>query len=182
MDHQAFAQLLGNYGEFVGAIAVVVTLIYLAVQIRQNSAQLKINSYQTSVDRHHDQIANVTEDPAKFEMFRIGLANYDELRPEQQAMFHSQMLRSFSVYQVNMQLVDAGVLPEAEAAGQRLDLARILSCPGVNQWASSLNLEPGARTEFDAIFNAIRDVGEPVTPLNEALSFLTVDVAHQTQS
>ena len=34
MDHQAFAQLLGNYGEFVGAIAVVVTLGYLAVQIR----------------------------------------------------------------------------------------------------------------------------------------------------
>ena len=29
MDHQAIAQLLGNYGEFVGAIAVVITLIYL---------------------------------------------------------------------------------------------------------------------------------------------------------
>ncbi len=37
MDHQAFAQLLGNYGEFVGAIAVVATLGYLAVQIRQNT-------------------------------------------------------------------------------------------------------------------------------------------------
>jgi len=37
MDHLTFAQLLGNYGEFVGAIAVVVTLGYLAVQIRQNT-------------------------------------------------------------------------------------------------------------------------------------------------
>ena len=37
MDHQTFAQLLGNYGEFVGAIAVVVTLIYLAIQVRQNT-------------------------------------------------------------------------------------------------------------------------------------------------
>ena len=34
MDHQAFAQLLGNYGEFVGAIAVVVTLVYLAAHAR----------------------------------------------------------------------------------------------------------------------------------------------------
>jgi len=34
VDHQSFVQLLGNYGEFVGAIAVVVTLGYLAVQIR----------------------------------------------------------------------------------------------------------------------------------------------------
>lgn len=37
MDHQTFAQLLGNYGEFVGAIAVVATLAYLAIQIRQNT-------------------------------------------------------------------------------------------------------------------------------------------------
>jgi len=36
MDHQAFAQILGNYGEFVGAIAVVITLAYLAVQVRHS--------------------------------------------------------------------------------------------------------------------------------------------------
>ena len=36
MDHQAFAQLLGNYGEFVGAVAVVATLAYLAVQVRHS--------------------------------------------------------------------------------------------------------------------------------------------------
>ena len=41
MDHQAFAQLLGNYGEFVGAIAVVLTLIYLAIQVRQNTRWMK---------------------------------------------------------------------------------------------------------------------------------------------
>lgn len=38
MDHQAFAQLLGNYGEFVGAIGVVVTLFYLALQIRHSTS------------------------------------------------------------------------------------------------------------------------------------------------
>ncbi len=31
------AQLLGNFGEFVGAIAVVATLMYLAFQIRQST-------------------------------------------------------------------------------------------------------------------------------------------------
>jgi len=37
MDHLTFAQLLGNYGEFFGAIAVVATLGYLAVQIRHSN-------------------------------------------------------------------------------------------------------------------------------------------------
>ena len=43
MDHQAFAQLLGNYGEFIGAIAVVATLIYLSVQVRQSKDLLEKN-------------------------------------------------------------------------------------------------------------------------------------------
>jgi hypothetical protein len=43
MDHQTFAQLLGNYGEFVGSIAVLGTLIYLAVQIRHSKELLERN-------------------------------------------------------------------------------------------------------------------------------------------
>ena len=35
------SQLLGNYGEFVGAIAIIVTLIYLAVQVRQNTRSMQ---------------------------------------------------------------------------------------------------------------------------------------------
>ena len=41
MDHQEFAQLLGNYGEFIGSIAILVTLGYLAVQVRQNTRALE---------------------------------------------------------------------------------------------------------------------------------------------
>jgi hypothetical protein len=43
MDHQAFAQLLGNYGEFVGAIAVVITLVYLSLQVRGAAKQVEQN-------------------------------------------------------------------------------------------------------------------------------------------
>jgi hypothetical protein len=35
---------LGSIGEFVGAIGVVVTLVYLAFQIRQNTTQLERNA------------------------------------------------------------------------------------------------------------------------------------------
>ena len=49
MSTLEISQLLGNYGEFVGAIAIVVTLIYLTVQIKQNAnlakAQLNTNGF-----------------------------------------------------------------------------------------------------------------------------------------
>ncbi len=41
MSTLEFSQLLGNYGEFVGAIAIVVTLIYLAMQLRQNTRAIQ---------------------------------------------------------------------------------------------------------------------------------------------
>ena len=49
MDHQAVAQLLGNYGEFVGAIAVVTTLAYLAVQIRQSALAERRTTLDSSI-------------------------------------------------------------------------------------------------------------------------------------
>lgn len=45
MSFQDIAQLLGNVGEFVGAIGVVATLAYLAVQIRQNTHSTRAMTY-----------------------------------------------------------------------------------------------------------------------------------------
>ena len=42
------AEDLGNVGDFVGGIGVIVTLIYLALQIRQNSQLLRANTLATT--------------------------------------------------------------------------------------------------------------------------------------
>jgi len=53
MDQQAFAQLLGNYGEFVGAIAVVLTLGYLTFQIRQSTIAMTSSTWQAIQNAEH---------------------------------------------------------------------------------------------------------------------------------
>ena len=40
------SQLLGNFGEFFGAVAVVATLVYLASQLRQNTKALRSSTYE----------------------------------------------------------------------------------------------------------------------------------------
>lgn len=50
MDHQAFAQLLGNYGEFVGSLAVVFTLAFLAVQMRDSRKALDASTKQREAE------------------------------------------------------------------------------------------------------------------------------------
>ena len=55
---------LGSIGEFVASIGVVITLIFLASQVRQNTKALKVSSYQEFVSRQiqvNDLTANHAE-------------------------------------------------------------------------------------------------------------------------
>jgi hypothetical protein len=57
------AQLLGNFGEFAGAIAVVITLGYLAVQVSQNTKASRASTYSETTDGWtHYLLAQSVED------------------------------------------------------------------------------------------------------------------------
>jgi hypothetical protein len=53
---------LGNIGEFVAAIAVVVSIFYLATQMRQNTASVQAAAYQTWLTAKQE-IYSFTRDP-----------------------------------------------------------------------------------------------------------------------
>jgi len=78
MDLMSTAQLLGNFGEFLGAVAVVLTLVYLTVQVRQNTQAIRFQSGRESASLvadlatfliQHDvvesQIRSLGSDPEK---------------------------------------------------------------------------------------------------------------------
>ncbi len=60
-------QILGNIGEFVGALGVVATLIYLAVQVRHSAVLLESNNAAmaentkliraAAIDRYSDAVS-----------------------------------------------------------------------------------------------------------------------------
>ena len=45
---------LGNIGEFVAAIGVIISLIYLAVQIRQNTSAVATATYESTMTGFND--------------------------------------------------------------------------------------------------------------------------------
>jgi len=54
MDLMSTAQLLGNLGEFLGSVAVVVTLLYLAVQVRNARADADANAFNATSSNSRD--------------------------------------------------------------------------------------------------------------------------------
>jgi hypothetical protein len=80
-----WAELLGNIGEFVGSVAVLVTLIYLAIQVRQNSNTI---AGATEMDMAREMAAwhaRVTSDPELMQLYEKGASD--------QSMTELEMMR-----------------------------------------------------------------------------------------
>ena len=65
------AQLLGNFGEVVGAIAVVATLAYLAIQIRQSNVAAQTAAIQGFFDSY-SSFSDVQSDVPLIQVIRKG--------------------------------------------------------------------------------------------------------------
>ena len=93
-----FSQLLGNYGEFVGAIAIVVTLIYLAGQLRQNTKALRSSIY-TSYVEHGNSWCQLAGQHAA-ELAAIGhLSPSDEMSEEQEILWMTSVFSTFNQWE-----------------------------------------------------------------------------------
>jgi hypothetical protein len=80
MDFMSAAQLLGNIGEFVGAILLFVSLIYIGVQIRQNTRATAAEVYQSRALGAQDYFLHQAADPELADIFlRIEQEGADEI-------------------------------------------------------------------------------------------------------
>ena len=60
---------LGALGEFVAAIAVLVTLVYLTVQVRQANVFARAQTRQRMVEQAERELYQLVEDPVIFKCF-----------------------------------------------------------------------------------------------------------------
>jgi thymidylate synthase ThyX len=80
-------QELGSLGEFLGAIGVIVSLIYLATQIRQNTRAIRSSAVQASTSITGSTVALMGQNPHNADVFHRGLRSYDELSESEQTHF-----------------------------------------------------------------------------------------------
>ena len=123
MDHQAIAQLLGNYGEFVGAIAVVATLGYLAMQIRTNTRQSRAATTQSIVDSFNSGLEAVMLNPQLADAFAKE-AQGEELSMGERLQLECAVNRNFNSYTAVQRAYDNGQIDAAFFETYCQDVAR----------------------------------------------------------
>jgi hypothetical protein len=135
---------LGNIGDFVGGLAVVITLIYLAFQIRHNTNAVETASRQdvTSGFREWNRLSL---EPKNMAAFVAGMRRYPDLASDQNWIFSGMVNDQVHHLESAFALFEAGVLKKDIYSAYLDFCCAILATPGGTAWwleVGSLHIAP----------------------------------------
>lgn len=132
-------QDLGNLGEFIGAFAVVISLIYLAIQIRQNTKQMRESSQvsrlllqENFVSGQEAFFRSFLENDETHRIWRLGFGESDEITSDEDRerfgfMLYGQMYRYHVMYQ-------ARAVEPLELDRCLIQIDRMAAVPAFRSW------------------------------------------------
>ena len=132
---------LGSIGEFVAAIATIITLIYVALQIRQNSRLLENAAHrgiQDDADRWRAYLINNREVAS---LYRTGLIEWDKLDSDDKFRYRMLQDQLFYGWQYAFHARDRTL----ENTQKKFLLATLAQAGGKAYWEE-------AKTRFDEEF------------------------------
>ncbi len=143
-------QDLGAIGQLIGSVAVVASLIYLAVQVRQNTQGIRSSAHQHVVSAN----AAVTMTPAQNLDFAAvlwkGAMSSKNLSEETQVAFNLWCWQYFAMIQATHQLFFAGAVDEGVWGRELQRAVGGLRVPGFKEW-----WEAGGRSQLSPDFVAL---------------------------
>ena len=156
-------EIIGSTGEWAGAIAVVVTLFYLARQIRQQNINTTATSTDSWLADYNNTVLELVRDPEFALIFRQGLTAFPRITPNDQLRFHAWMVAHL-LNAENMHLkLTQGIL-DAVIANQVLGFsAAMLKSAGVQAWWQSAKLIWNANPEFVDFLDQMISETRPIT-------------------
>ena len=102
---------IGAVGELVGAVAVVVTLVYLASQLRQNTKALRSSTYQAFNDSSFSWADSEIENATMIAK-TARYSSLDELTPEEREIWRGIIFKAFTVMESNYLHHRAGAMDD----------------------------------------------------------------------
>ena len=165
-------EAVSTIAEIVGAIGIIVTLAYLAVQVKQGTQQALADNRKAALDRWIDAQCDVQETEEGAEFIRQALNDYDRLSPAQKGRLNSFMLKLLLAYD-SIRVLHQKQLIELEiySAIER-DFVAVLKSHGATGWYE--NIKPTLPSDLVERLGALLETydGPAVT---EVLDYLTPD-------
>ena len=149
---------LAAWGEFIGGIAVVVSLVYLASQIRQNSKLLRVATTGAVAESDIEFAKLFVDEPELARILADGLADRESLPTTDRRRFDSLLDMIIRVFKRDYYFALDGAINESMWQGERQQYVLTLQQPGARQWWTESAAQNWYGDEFrDYISDLVRE-------------------------
>jgi hypothetical protein len=124
---------IGAVGEILGAIAVLITLIYLARQVKHGTKQAHLSSIQ-AVNASNDSAFEPIYIPENSKIFAKGQECFSSLDQHEKIVFDMLMTRLMASFSATTYQFDHGVYDEELYWGMVGFYASYIQSPGGAEW------------------------------------------------
>ena len=156
--------------EIIAATAVVVSLLYVAAQVKQSNRQEAVSGLQKAIREFVNAFAATTANESDAQNFRNGMNQFDALSKNEKAVFHSKMQMLISGFNQVLLLHNSGMLSEDEFTAMERTFLWITLSDGGQQWWSQYKHIPPARFAI-YVDRRLNEERPRITPANKDLDW-----------
>jgi len=144
---------IGALGEMLGALAVMVSVLYLALQVRGQTKETQLAAIHEVSEGFRDGIAATFMDPHLSRVFVVGKDDQTQLDEAERIQFISIIQRNYRVWEDAFYQHRDGRLPVALWKSMENQYSALLNWPGV-QWVWEIRRDfytPDFRDYVDSV-------------------------------
>jgi hypothetical protein len=152
-------EAISAIGQIVGALAVVISLIYLANQVHSNARATRLASMRTMSDAVNRWAQQLAEHPQLRELYYRGIHDFESLKGADLVGFSAVMVEAFRHYEGLYCLQSARHLDPRLWRGWEAGMRDINGYPGVQAWWRSRS--HWFSEEFGKHINQLQQTAKP---------------------
>ena len=150
-------EMIGATGEWAGAFAVVVTLFYLARQIRANTNQATADA-ESAIQREFIGLQDGLTEPNTSSVMRRGFYSFNSLSEEDKYFFHAKLSTFINFFEGVLRREEKGLTSQRIVQTYGNVLVALVGTPGGREfWAIASGTFHELSTEY---INEHLDAGE----------------------
>ena len=125
---------LGDLGDFLGGIGVIVTLAYLAVQIRHNTGAARAATLQQWVTMTATVNMPLSQSGEFARIYRAGCEDSKHLPPQERSQFNAYCLQIFNAFESLFFQAQQGAVDRVFFESKVQLMRGTLAPPGIRSW------------------------------------------------
>ena len=125
---------IGSVADVIAALGVIITLLYLAMQIREQTKESKLSATRDLARDWSDNLRFISGDDRNFDIYQRAVTDYANLTGGDRIRAYMMLSSAMRIIEIQHLHVSEGNLEPTMFAGMEYRIKQLSELPGVRYW------------------------------------------------